>query len=374
MHSSWQRPVLTILAALALATSSAVALSSPAQAAVTDIRVNEVESSGGSPGDWVELTNIGSTTIDLGGLKFKDGDDTHAFYTIPAATMLAPGAFMTLDEADFGFGLGGADSARLFAVRRDHGYRLLHLGDRAQPATWAAVRTARAPSSTPRSTKGQRRHTPAPPTSVKINEVESDGGTPADWVELKNTGGSSVDISGLKLKDSDDAHPFFTVPAATTLAAGGYYVADVDATFGLDAGDSIRLFATDGTTVLDSYTWAAHATTSYGRCPDGTGAFTTTQVVTKGALNNCPGDIVADPWPGGSTVTAVDVPNTFPSNLSGLTYVGTGTTTPGTLWAVRNGSPEALYKLVKSGADWVPDTGDWAAGKQLKLQRRNREP
>ena len=33
---------------------------------------------------------------------------------IPAGTTIAPGGFFLLEEAAFGFGLGGADSARLF--------------------------------------------------------------------------------------------------------------------------------------------------------------------------------------------------------------------------------------------------------------------
>ena len=56
----WRRPVLTLLAAIALAASGAVALAPPAQAADTDIKVNEVESNGGTPGDWIEVTNTGA--------------------------------------------------------------------------------------------------------------------------------------------------------------------------------------------------------------------------------------------------------------------------------------------------------------------------
>ena len=303
MHRSSLRPVLTLLASVALAASGAVALSSPAHAAISDIKVNEVESNGGAPGDWVELKNTGATVVDIGGLKFKDADDTHAFYVIPPSTEVQPGGYYVLEEAAFGFGLGGADSARLFQSDETT------LLDSHSWAAHAASTYGRCPDGTgsfgeTSSSKAAANNcTPPPPTSVKLNEVESDGGTPGDWVELKNTGASSVDISGLKIKDSDDAHPFFTVPAATTLAVRRLLRGGVDVTFGLGSGDSVRLFATDGTTVLDTYTWATHAATSYGRCPDGAGAFTTTQVVTRGALNNCPGDIVADPWPGGSTVT-----------------------------------------------------------------------
>ena len=41
------------------------------------------------------------------------------------------------------------------------------------------------------------------------------------------------------------------------------------------------------TTVVDSHSWTAHAATTYGRCPNGTGAFITTTTVTKGAVNDC---------------------------------------------------------------------------------------
>jgi hypothetical protein len=45
--------------------------------------------------------------------------------------------------------------------------------------------------------------------------------------------------------------------------------------FGLGSADSARLFDPAGAPV-DSYSWTAHATTTYGRCPSGSGAFTTT--------------------------------------------------------------------------------------------------
>ena len=97
-----------------------------------------------------------------------------------------------------------------------------------------------------------------------------------------------------------------------------------------------------------------------------TGPFTTTQVVTKGAKNTCPGDILADPWPGGSAVERRGRAQHLLVQPERPHLPGSRHNAPGTLWAVRNGSPEALYKLVKNGSDWVPDTGDWAAGKQLR--------
>ena len=39
--------------------------------------------------------------------------------------------------------------------------------------------------------------------------------------------------------------------------------------------------------LVDSYVWTAHATTTYGRCPNGTGAFSPRPRSTKGAANDC---------------------------------------------------------------------------------------
>jgi len=47
---------------------------------------------------------------------------------------------------------------------------------------------------------------PGAPLSIRINEVESNGGTPADWVELKNRSAGPVNVSGWKILDGDPAH------------------------------------------------------------------------------------------------------------------------------------------------------------------------
>lgn len=214
-------------------------------------------------------------------------------------------------------------------------------------------------------------------SDVKINEVESNGGTPGDWTELFNAGATPVDISGLQFVDNDNARTKYAIPAGTTIAAGGYYVLEEAAFgFGLGSADSARLFGADGTTLLDSYSWTAHATTTYGRCPNGTGAFETTSASTKGAANACatgptttttlPVGSGAFPWPGDAAVQTADGLNVFGGNLSGLTYEGTGTATRGVLWGARNG-PESLFRLVFNGTNWVPDTtNDWSAGKALR--------
>ena len=89
---------------------------------------------------------------------------------------------------------------------------------------------------------------PPSPGALKINEIESSGGAVTDFVELINNGAGPADIGGYVIKDNDDTHSF-TVPAGTTIAANGYYVADTDTgatAFGLGAADSARLFEPGG--------------------------------------------------------------------------------------------------------------------------------
>lgn len=322
---------------------------------------NEIESSGGTPGDWIELFNPGPAPANIGGFVFKDNDDTHA-YAIPAGTIVPAGGYLVLDESTFGFGLGAADAARLF--RPD--------GSLVDSYSWtahASTTYGRCPDgvgpfiTTTSSTKGSVNDCSTPPAAIVINEIESSGGIPGDWVELYNPGATPANISGYLFRDNDDTHAYL-IPAGTTVAPGGYYLLEEAAFgFGLGAADAARLYDTSGL-LVDSYTWTAHATTTYGRCPNATGAFATTSAATKGTANACVG-LVFSPWPGDAAVQTVSAPGAFGGNLSGLTYEATSPATPGVLWAVRNG-PGTLYRLVWNGSIYTPDGADgWAAGKTL---------
>ena len=328
-----------------------------------DVRINETESSGGTPGDWVELVNPGTVAVDLSGWIVRDNDDTHTA-VLPAGSVIAAGGFFVVEEGMLGFGLGSADSARLFAP---DGFTLV------ASVSWpshAATTWGFCPGGTDlvqmtSSTKGAVNDCGSP---VRLNEVESSGGTPGDWIELRNNGATPADVAGFVLKDNDDSHAV-VLPAGSTIAAGGYLAVDVDGAggFGLGGADSARLFAADGSTLLDSHAWTAHAATSYGRCPDGTGDFAATTATTKGAANSCAGDLVTAAWPGSATVATVDPAGVLGGNMSGLAYEAAGAagTAGDVLWAAKNG-PGALYRLVSDGAGWAPDTANgWGAGKLL---------
>lgn len=196
-------------------------------------------------------------------------------------------------------------------------------------------------------------------SDVHINEVESNGDSAGDWVELLNTGTTSVDVSGWGVVDNDSSHSPVRIPSGTVLPPGGYRVVTVEPDFGLGAADEARLLTASGT-VVDSTGWSAHASTTWGRCPNGTGAFATTSVATKGAANQCP--VAAQAWPGGSAVATADGTNVFGSDLSGLAYQGSGT-----LWAAQNSGK--LWRLVPNGSGgWKPDTASgWTSGKSVKF-------
>ncbi|MBC7844597.1 MAG: lamin tail domain-containing protein, partial [Gemmatimonadaceae bacterium] len=180
--------------------------------------------------------------------------------------------------------------------------------------------------------------------AVRINEIESNGGVPGDWIEFFNAGTTPQDLAGYVVRDNNDAAGY-TLPAGTIIAANSYLVVDeAQFGFGLGAADAARLFAPGGTTLVDSYVWTAHAATTYGRCPNGSGPFVTTTASTKGAANNCPGDLVFAAWPGEQSIATADAGGVFGGNMSGLFYQPLQGLPTGVVWAVRNG-PGTLFRL-----------------------------
>ena len=101
----------------------------------------------------------------------------------------------------------------------------------------------------------------------------------------------------------------------------------------------------------------------------GTASFTVNVTDTPGATLTQPYTLTVNatplPWPGSASITMVDQAGVLGTGLSGLEYEGTGTRTPGVLWAV-NSSSSALQRLLWNGTLWVRDTANgWSAGKTL---------
>lgn len=133
---------------------------------------------------------------------------------------------------------------------------------------------------------------PAP--RVTVNEVVAKAAASGpDWVELFNAGDAAADLSGVTLRDDDDAH-VYELPAGTTLEPGAFLVLEGSGgtgpwvfEFGLGKADAVRLFDADGAP-LDDTAWLdgdAPEGASWGRYPDGTGVFDTLPTPTPGAPN-----------------------------------------------------------------------------------------
>ena len=334
----------------------------PAEAGA--VVINEVESNGDKVADWVELTNTGSTPVDISGWKILDNDPAHVAtpVVVPSGTTIAPGAFYAiyteLNQSP-GFGLGGDDSATLYLA--DGTTQV----DSYAWTTHAATTYGRCPDGTGafKTTTTSTRGDANACSPVRINEIESsDPASGPDWVELTNISDAVADISGWVIKDSTETGSY-TFPTGSTLAPHGYTTVDMGGDLaGLGGSDAVRLFGADGTTLVESYTWTTAATVTYGRCKDGLGSFVDTTAATKGATNACPG-LATEPWPGSQTIRTADLAETFNQDLSGLVF---DPADPDVLWGAKN-KLGTLYKLVRSGDSWVPETSNsWGAGKDPK--------
>ncbi|MDF7797979.1 lamin tail domain-containing protein [Pontiellaceae bacterium B1224] len=126
---------------------------------------------------------------------------------------------------------------------------------------------------------------------VVISEVVADSkyslddgyGDASDWIELRNTGNSAVDLTGWGLSDNPAKPMKFVFPATTiaphetliVFASNNDVITDptgmLHADFALGKnGETVQLTAADGTTVIDSVSYPELDTDlSYGRALDG---------------------------------------------------------------------------------------------------------
>lgn len=328
--------------ALACAGDCGGILTDGCELAPGEIVINEVVASAGDGGpDWIELENIGDQPVDVGGWAITDSDPLHVA-TIESGTTIDPGGFLVLvqdEPGSFTFGLGDADAVNLYNAT----------GELTDTTTWAS---GQAPSGTswgrmpdgsgPFSTlyvptQGATNLENVPPdcgndkaefgelcdgddlagatcesvgfeggtlacngqcdgyetgactlpaAGVVINEVTSAGD---DLIELYNTGGAQVDLSGWQLTDDSPELPdhSYELPQGTVLGAGAYLVLTkgVHHAFGLGGSDSVRLVDPEGAQ-QNIATWGSgDADTSYCRIPNGSGAFQTCTVATFGSAN-----------------------------------------------------------------------------------------
>ena len=284
--------------------------------------------------EFIEIKNISPTeTLDLSGL-YTDNDR----YVFPEGVTLSPTNFLVLarNSAAFNSAYGFAPDAQYLEddklsnggetlwikdslgndiLRAEYndtwypttdgdGYSLVPVdtnptdGDPETSAYWRA-------STNPGGSPGA--DDPAPPYgNILINEVLSHTDEPDyDFIELYNSGTSTVDITGWYLSDTDDDLELYEIPSTTPIGPGNYYTfientsfnqnPDTPGNFEISSlGDEVYLSSSDGTN-LTSYRvsvkfGAADNGFSFGRHvrSDGKSDFTTISSVTTNSTNASP--------------------------------------------------------------------------------------
>jgi hypothetical protein len=363
-----------------------------------DIEINEISSLNaddeGNPGfgDAVELVNTGTSPVSIEGwyqvdsgaasgagrltvadLRVWDGTTW-----VPATDMVVPaGGYVAFSSKK---GLSGeGDAVKVYGPGADPAARQLvdeqayGDGDGGVSDNYDsdAVAFAALPDGSDEfwrvttSTFG-RDNSPSEPTKsrrldspVVVNEISNVSGV----VELLNTGSVPVDIAGWQLLDSA-ATVVHTVPAATILAPGAFYVAT--GVVGLDSQDALTLRRAGDHAAVVAHTWYEDGIASYSRCEVfGDVSYVETPTATWGAANACPG-ITTETWPGPAEVTTVDEVNGFgdgdgngEGDVSGAAF---DPTDPSILWVVQN--KNTLHKMRKVGGTYVAVDG-WDGGKRI---------
>lgn len=293
--------------ALTEATFEYAALGTPLR--ITEVMYNPVD---GSLYEFVELENTSSTSVDLSGMYF--GGITFTFLegtTLEAGTRLVLGSNTATNSWKTRY--PGVTAAGWFAGNLSNGGERIELfdadgtlitsvdygdgggwpeaadgagrslevidanGDPDDPGNWQASAAA---DGTPGASNS------APPAQpVCLNEVLAENltalnhsGTYPDYVELRNAGGSAVNIGGWSLTDSGNERKY-VFPGGTTVPGSGYLVIWCDSAtnttpglhsdFSLDNdGETLSLFD-DNTNRIDAMSFGLQiADYSVGRISD----------------------------------------------------------------------------------------------------------
>lgn len=275
--------------------------------------------------DWIEIHNQGQDAVNIGGFGLSDDLTTAAKWTFPANTVLQPdgyalvfcGGDATKGKMHAGFKLSSSDdvilssvagkvidSAKLRAVAS--GSTLSR--DPTNPDNWIESRPS---PGFPNTEEGVNAYLAAitadsgEDIGVYINEfmasnastIVGPDGAYCDWIELYNTTGGDVDLSGFGISD-DPAQPTkYKLPDGTKIGANSVLLIyctgretqqpdKIEAPFGLAAYSEAAVFATPKGKLLDSYEYTRMQTDmSFARVPDGTGEFSICAQPTPGFPN-----------------------------------------------------------------------------------------
>ena len=337
-YSHWSAPV-----------EFEVAESSTAGAVISHLRVSEVmfDPDGGSDFEFVELHNTDTNlALNLGGAAFTSGVD----YNFPGGSTIAPGSYLlvigTTNTAAFrahyglsgGVPIAGAFSGKLSNSGEELKFKTAPGGSEiasfeySDGRTWPLAASGAGHSLVPvdPAVSGQatgalnypgnwRASTytggspgaadPTPPAvTVVLNEItaHTDYSNPSkpeydsnDWIELLNTTGININLSGWYLSDDPSNPSKWAIPSVSIPAGGRLAFSEVDnfhspitSGFGLDkAGEQVLLSYLPGTAadrVVDAIGFKGQENgSSLSRYPDGNGFWYATSP-SQGAANSVP--------------------------------------------------------------------------------------
>lgn len=180
--------------------------------------INEFLANSETPAeDFVELFNTSTSAVDVGGLKLGDGANLSTGYTIPPSTIIPARSAISFTQTTLGFGLG-SNGERLWLYRP--GVRLIDAiyYDAQDVGVSRDHDQNELATATPGAANSGKKDRP-----IVINEImyaPITETTADEYVEFYNKSGVAVDVSGWKVSGDVD----FTIPATTSIPAGGYLV------------------------------------------------------------------------------------------------------------------------------------------------------
>ena len=278
------------------------------------VRLNEIMAAGklctdpdGAPADWIEVINLGTETVDLGGMGLSD-KERESRYVFPAGTLLAPGETRVVwcvgedavreDQAAFRISKLGTETIFLLDERGTalDRVQLPYLKDDTSYArrsgTWTVTTNA-----TPGYANDEEgyaewvRSMGYGDVRVEITELcpknvggltDADGDA-CDWIELRNAGTDTVSLEGWYLSDSPEKLARWKL-GDVSLAPGQVLVVfasgknrstgEQHTDFALSAGETVTLMTPVGTIADQAECPAVGEDHAWARQPDGSWAET----------------------------------------------------------------------------------------------------
>ncbi len=254
-----------------------------------ELVINEVSAKGE---DWIEIFNPTTEAIQITGFLVYDGGHADAPYIFPSAQVPAMGFlvlhFNTNDPVPYNTAFGlSADGESVTLAESNYA----EISSVMFPALGDGQTYARIPDGsgawqvvenpTPGAPNGG-----APAQHLFLNEVVSTGDP--DWIEIYNSTGDDIDISGYFLYDGGSSDNKSVFPAGTIVPAGGFLAWDCDdvqTNFKLSSGGEDIFLENHDEELLDSIVFPAmNEGESYARIPDG-GVWSVSSNPTKGSSN-----------------------------------------------------------------------------------------